>query len=126
MRFVLALLAVMALAISPVTAAAAQAACGQGGPGAMTGMDMQMTLGAAHAGVEKASDPCCDQAGHHKMNDKNCAQACAASCVATVALPTSFTSGSFVFVRAPMSPPRLVPAVSYQPFGLERPPKSMA
>jgi hypothetical protein len=37
MRFVLALLAVMALLVSPVTAAVAQAACGHDRPMAMTG-----------------------------------------------------------------------------------------
>jgi hypothetical protein len=127
MRALLALLAVMALLISPVAAGAAQAQCALGGSAAMAGMDMPAMSGAAHAGVQKAmGDPCCDQAGHHKMSDKSCAQACAASCVATVALPASFISGSFVFTRAPMGPPRAAPAVSYQPFGLERPPKSMA
>ena len=127
MRVLLAFLAVMALLISPVAAGAAQAQCGLGGPAAMSGMDMSAMPGAAHAGVQKAmGDPCCDQIGHHKMTDKSCAQACAASCVATTALPTSFTSISFVFTRASMSPPRLAPAVSHQPFGLERPPKSMA
>lgn len=127
MRFVFALLAVMALLVSPVTTAAAQAACSQGSPAAMAAMEMSVMPGTARASVQKApADPCCDHSDQNKQTDKSCAQACAASCVATAALPTSFTSVSFVFTRAPISPPRLAPAVSYQPFGLERPPKSMA
>jgi hypothetical protein len=127
MRAALAFLAVMALLISPVAAGAAQAHCALGGPAAMSGMDMSAMSGSPQAGVQKAmGDPCCDQTRHHKMSDKSCAQACAASCVAAAALPASLTSISFVFTRAPMSPPRLAPAVSHQPFGLERPPKSMA
>jgi hypothetical protein len=125
MRVVLAFLAVVALLISPVAAGAAQAQCAFGGSAAMSGMDMSAVPGAPHAAVQKAmGDPCCDKTGHHKMSDKSCAQACAASCAATAALPTSFASVSFVFTKAPISPPRLAPAVSYQPFGLERPPKS--
>ena len=127
MRALLAFLAVMALLISPVAAGAAQAQCALGGSAAKSGMDMSAMSGARQADVQKAmGDPCCDQTGHHKMSDKSCAQACAASCAATAALATSFTSARFVFTRAPMSPLRLAPAVSYQPFGLERPPKSMA
>jgi hypothetical protein len=127
MRALLAFLAVMALLISPVAAGAAQAQCAMGGSGAMSDMDMSTMPGSPHADVQKAmGDPCCDQAGHHKMSGKSCAQACAGSCVATAALPTSFTGVSFIFTRAPMGPPRLAPTVSYQPFGLERPPKSMA
>lgn len=127
MRFVIALLAVMALLASPVTAAAAQAACGNGASAASGGMDMPVKAGTTHAAASTAAaDPCCDHStDQHKMSDKSCAQACAASCVATAALLTSFTSTNFVFTRAPMSPPRLAPALSYQPFGLERPPKSM-
>jgi hypothetical protein len=127
MRVVLAFLAVMALLISPVAAGAAQARCVLGGSPAMSGMDMSAMPGPAHASAQKTSTgPCCDHSGQHKMRDKSCALACATSCATTAALPVNLNGATFAFTDAPMSLPRRVSAVSHQPFGLERPPKSMA
>jgi hypothetical protein len=126
MRFALALVAVMALLVSPVTAAAAQAACGHGESTASSGMDMPAKAGATHA-IVSASDPCCDHStDQHKMSDKSCAQACATSCAVAAALPSSLVSLSPVYTRAPVTLARqgLVPL--FQPSGPERPPKSMA
>ena len=117
MRLVLALLAVMALLVSPVTATAAQAACGHDRPMAMT---------SDHAAVQKATaDPCCDHAKHGQMS-KSCAQACAVSCVAAAALPGLLASVDLAFARAPAPLARQLSVEGHEPAGLERPPKSIA
>jgi uncharacterized protein involved in copper resistance len=131
MRLVLALLAVMALLVSPVTATAAQAACGHDRAMAMTGtmanMDGSAMPALDHAKVQKATaDPCCDHAKHGRMSDKSCAQACAASCVAAATLLTPLASVDLAFTRARPSLARLASVEGHEPAGLERPPKSIA
>ena len=127
MRFVLAFLAVMALLVSPVTAAAAQVACGHEGPSATAGLPMSAMPGMAQVGVQKlAGDPCCDHTGQHKMNDKSCGQACATSCAVAAALPSSLVSINLTLTRAPVTLARLVSVKGYEPAGPERPPKSIA
>jgi uncharacterized protein involved in copper resistance len=130
MRLVLALLAVMALLVSPVTATAAQAACGHDRPMAMTGamanMDGSAMPASDHAKVQKATaDPCCDHAKHGRMS-KSCAQICAVSCVAAAALPSALASVDPAFGREPAPLARLVSVKGYEPAGPERPPKSIA
>jgi hypothetical protein len=131
MRLVLALLAVMALVVSPVTAMAAQAACGHDHPMAMTGavtdMDCAVAPASGHAGLQKATaDPCCDHAKHDKTSSKSCAQACATSCAATAALPTALASINLTFTSAAAPLARLPSVEGHEPAGLERPPKSIA
>lgn len=127
MRFVIGLLAIVALLVSPVTAAAAESACGYGGSSAMATMDMPTMAGAAHMDVHKASgDPCCDHSAQHKLNDKSCVQMCATTCVVAVALPTSLVSFTLVYSSAPVTVARRVAIFSYWPSGPERPPKSIA
>ena len=124
MRVVLALMAVLALLVSPVTAAAAQVACDQAGPAAMASMDMP---GVAEAAAQKSmADPCCDHGAKHPMDQKSCALACAASCAVTAALPGPVVGSILVFSTAQLTPARLAPAHPYEPAGLIRPPKSMA
>jgi hypothetical protein len=131
MRFMLALLAVLALLSRPMTAAAAQVACSQDGPAAMASMDMVGTGMSAmpvmnHAGAQRGGgDPCCDHSGKHKMS-KDCAQVCATSCAVAVALPSSSVNIVFVAVRAPLVAAPMAPTPSFEPSGPERPPKSMA
>ena len=126
MRFVLTLVALAAVLLSPVTAAATQMACIQNGPAAMAGMDMPGVLGMDQAGGDKTtSDTCCDHAGH-KMNHSGCAQACAASCAVVVALPASLASITPLYTRATVMPPRVISVRPYAPAGPERPPKSIA
>lgn|SRR5579859_2240619 len=123
MRLVLALLAVMALLVSPVTAAAAQAACDQGGPAAMASMDMP---GVAQSSGQKATaDPCCDHSAKHPMDQKSCALACANTCAVAAAVPLVLTSSLLLFSTAQLTPARMAPAHPYEPAGLIRPPKSM-
>jgi uncharacterized protein involved in copper resistance len=127
MRFVLALLAVMALVVNPVTAAAAQVACVHDMQASIAGMDSSAMSGMAHAnGHKTTANPCCDPGSQHKMSDKSCAQACAASCVVIAALPTSQVSIRLIYTRAAVPPLRQVSAKGYKPAGPERPPKSIA
>ncbi|MBT9470785.1 MAG: hypothetical protein IV099_06330 [Phenylobacterium sp.] len=124
----LALLAVLALLSSPVTAAAAEVACSHNGPMAMAGMDMSSMPGMDQAGVKTAgSDPCCDQTGQHGgKSDMSCAQACATMCGVTVALVSSPYGVVFLPMQADVPPMRIVSSHPYQPPGLKRPPKSIA
>jgi hypothetical protein len=127
MRLVLALMAVLALLVSPVTAAAAQVACDQAGPSAMATMDMSAMPGMAQAGSHRASiDPCCDHSASHKMDQKSCAQTCATSCAVMAALPGPLTGSLLLFSTAQLTPTQLAPAHPCEPAGLIRPPKSMA
>lgn len=122
MRFVLALLAALALAISPVAAAAAQAACHMNGAAAP---DMPGVPQAPH---KTGTDPCCPPSSgkQGKQADSSCAQACAATCGVAVAL--SEPTFDIVFVSTPgaVPPARIEPVHPYKPPGLRRPPKSMA
>ena len=71
MARVFAFLAVLALLISPVTAAAAQQSCALDMPQMMSGMPVA-------AGVldgASAPDPCCDHGKKAPHGDKACAQA---------------------------------------------------
>lgn len=128
MRFVFALLAMVSLLISPVTAAAAQAACSQAGPAAVAILDMPEMQGTEHAGVHMtAADPCCDHGAKHPMeHSKSCALACAGPCAAIAALPGPVFGSRLAFSAAPLIPARSAPAHPYEPSGLMRPPKSMA
>ena len=124
MRSLLAFLAVLALLVSPMTAAAAQVGCDQAGPAAMAPMDMP---GMAEAAAKKAmADTCCDHGAKNPMDQKSCALACAASCPVTAALPSPVVGSILVFTTAQLTPARLAPAHPYEPSGLLRPPKSMA
>jgi hypothetical protein len=123
MRLVFALFAILGLLISPVSASAAQVACGQSATSASQMMDMP---GMAVAGVDKASaDPCCDHSQSHKMDQKSCALACANACAVAAAIPVALTSSLLLFSTAQLTPARLAPAHPYEPAGLIRPPKSM-
>lgn len=128
MRFVLALLAVMALHSGPVTAAAAQAACSHDGPMAMAGMEMSAMPGMDQAGAKNAGgDPCCDPTGQHgQTTDMSCAQACATICGVAVALPSTVYGVEFTPMPAEVPSVRMVSSHPYEPPGLKRPPKSIA
>jgi hypothetical protein len=83
MARIFAFLAVLALLISPVTAAAAQQACARDMPQMMSGMPKAM---AAHD-RSSPSDPCCDHSKKAPHGDMACAQVCATMCAVSVALP---------------------------------------
>jgi hypothetical protein len=132
MRYLLALMAVLALLVNPVAAAAAQVACAtsqamspmdapQGAKAAMPGMAHQ-----AGPAAQATADPCCDHSGGAKMDDKACALACASACAVVVALPYTPISLALAYSRAPHIPAPAVWAKPHDPLGLERPPKSIA
>lgn len=123
MRHLLAFLAVLALLISPVTAAAAQVECAKAGPEAMAGMAMPMAQSMDSA---KAShDPCCDENQKSPHDGKSCAQICAAMCATIAALPTSEIQLPAIapmrLTAAPADPLR-----THAPPRDERPPKLIA
>ncbi len=120
MRHVLALLVVLALLISPVTAAAAQVECAKAGPEAMIGMAMPMVQ--SMDGAKAGHDPCCDENQKPPHDGKACAQICAALCATIATLP-----GSDIQLPA-IAPMRLRaapadPLRTHAPPRDERPPK---
>jgi hypothetical protein len=122
MRQLLAFLALVALLISPVTAAAAQRTCDQMGPKAMAGMTMPMAdvQGAAPA----APDPCCEH-GQKAPDKKTCAQACAAMCGVSVTLPEAAVAYPAIVVASTYAGrPQIVRA--HSPPRAERPPRFIA
>lgn len=127
MRHVLALLAVLALLVSPVTAAAAQVACAQSDSTSVAGVDMTGMPGMDQPGVQQpSSDPCCDHSNKHPMDQKSCALACATSCAVSAVLPGPFLGSVLVFSTAELTPARSAASQAYEPAGLLRPPRSMA
>ena len=121
-------MAVLALLVSPVTAAAAQVACGQDRMAMMPSVETAAMPGMTQAAPDKGpSSPCCDPGAAHKtMDSRSCAQACATFCAAAVAMPGSAVTSIPGFVRAALNPGPPVLAQAYEPLGLKRPPKSMA
>ena len=119
---VLALMAVLALLISPVTSAAAQVVCDQADQAAMAAMQMSASVGARAATV----DPCCDHGASHKMDQRSCALACAASSAMIAALSGPIVGSLLVFSTPELTPAALAPVHSYEPAGLMRPPRSAA
>ncbi|MGR4863785.1 hypothetical protein [Caulobacter sp. LARHSG274] len=120
MRRLLAFLAVLALLISPVTAAAAQVECAKAGPEAMA-----MPTAQSADGAKASHDPCCDENQKSPHDGKACAQICAALCATIAALPSSD-----VLLPA-IQPMRLTAAPAdplrpHAPARDERPPKLIA
>ena len=124
MRPLLALLIGLAFVMSPMTAAMAAPACGMSGPAAMAGMSAPSMPAMTDSGVHKTgTDPCCDHAG---KSDKRCAQACAAMCGVGAALPSVSAAPRFFVGRGAAASARVIAPRSYDPLGLDPPPKSIA
>src|SRR5689334_12164203 len=122
MRLLFALLAIMALLASPVTAAAAQVACAERDASSATAAaDMPCMEGMDHA--MPAAPKGDSHPDSHKKPGMSCAQACAATCGAMALLPTTLVSiepNQAASRVRPTGPVVLTP----QDFGrLERPPK---
>jgi hypothetical protein len=125
MRVLLALLAVLGLLASPLSAAAAQAACSQMTASAsMSGMDRPGMAKAHPDGVRKAADPCCDPG--HSVSKKSCAKLCAAACAVSAALAGPVVSVPFVMTAAEHDPAPVGPVHAFEPPGPERPPTPIA
>jgi len=122
MRHLFALLAVLALLISPMSVAAAQVECAKAGPEAMASMDAPTVKSTDAA---KAGHDCCDEGQKAPHDGKSCAQVCAAMCATIAALPASD-------IQLPaIEPMRLTAAASnplraHAPPRDERPPKLIA
>jgi hypothetical protein len=122
MRHLLAFLALVALLISPVTAAAAQRTCDQMGPEAMASMPMAMAD--AQSAAPAAQDPCCDH-GEKAPDKKTCAQACVAMCGVAVTLPDAAVAYPVIVVASTYAErPQIVRA--HSPPRAERPPRFIA
>ena len=118
MRVLFTLLAVLALAVSPVAAVAAKADCDQD--------SLSMMAGSAHVDAQQTSgDPCCDHDGQGGPNDKTCAQICAAAGSVAVAPAISTADVIFAPTQAPLAPALSVPRRPFEPSALRRPPKAM-
>jgi hypothetical protein len=127
MRVLLALMAVLALAVSPVTAAAAQVACNPAGAFVGSVMDMPGMSGMEQPSAPQSStDPCCDHGGSHKMDAKSCALACAMSCASAAVLPSTVPFSELAFSAAQLTPIHSASPRAYEPSRHRRPPRSMA
>jgi hypothetical protein len=127
MRFVLALLAVIGLLLSPAAAAAAQASCQDHG-GQMMSMPMAGMPGMSQGDSQKA-DPCCDHGksqGQPKHRDMNCMQACATMCGVFAALPAVAMFPLAAAEHVAFRPAIVASLKPHEPSRLERPPKSIA
>jgi hypothetical protein len=124
MRSLLALLIGLALVMSPVTSAMAAPACGMNGSAAMAGMGAPDMPGMTIAAVNRAAiDPCCDHAG---KSGKSCAKACAAICCVGLVLPSMAASPQLFVQRTAATTVPVIARRSYDPPGLDPPPKSIA
>lgn len=128
MRLILALLAILGLLASPVTAAAARARCySPAGDAMMRAATAQMPA-IALSDMQKAG-PCCepgkDQA-HKEHSRAECAQLCAAMCGVTAALPDKVAALIAPPDRGPPPQARVASLKPHEPSPLERPPRSIA
>lgn len=119
-RILIAILALLALAASPITALAASMACGMDTPqtvtSSMTSMDASVDRHAAPA----KPDPCCD-----KMH-KGCVKTCSTACAAGVTV-LAVTSNIAIFeVPMALEPLKREAWRSHGPIAPDHPPKSMA
>lgn len=126
MRVLFALLALVGLLLSPVAASAASSACLKHGE---AGMSMAMAMPHAEAPDKAAANPCCDpgsgkSAPHH--DSKSCAQACAAICGVSAALPGEVAAVALAELHARLAPALSGPIHTHAPPGLKRPPKQDA
>jgi len=131
MRLLLALLAVLAMLASPAIAAA-RANCS----GAM--QSVSSTMGAPDAApmdmtakTDHAAMPCCPNAKQkpdqsQKQDGKGCAQACAAMSGMAIAIAPIGFAKTLLAARVVLTASNRASARSFEPRGLERPPKHIA
>lgn len=120
-RFLLAIVAVLVLAVSPITAWAASTACG---------MDSSQAIGFSMASMDSTiadrdavpgkSDPCCGEAL------KGCAMSCSMICVGGGAILAPVSDIAVYEAPVTLSPSKGATLRAHPPARLDRPPKSMA
>lgn len=120
-RFVLAILAVLALAVSPITAQAALMPCGMdSSPATDSGMAPMDGTAADRGAAPAKSDPCCGKAL------KGCAMSCSMICAGGGAILAAVADIAVFEAPATLSPSKGASLSPHPPARLERPPKSMA
>lgn len=109
-RFFLAILATLALAISPIAVTAAPMSCGMHASGAL-----DMPDGTSSQGADAPVSPCCDKA----------LKACAAICLSICAVAVLPAVSSVAALAADMTlePTTEPPVRAYRPPGPDHPPK---
>lgn len=119
MRVLLAFLAAVGLLLSPVAASAAARACLRHDGGGMV-----MLVDAPSAAMAMGH-PCCDEdAGKPFQHDStNYAQACAAICGVSAAVPQTVANLLLTANHARVKPAAASPLLAHDPPGLKRPPK---
>jgi len=124
MRVFLALLAVVGMLLSPVAASAATPACLHH----HDAMDMVVAMDASGAPTAGDAMPCCDDDGGKptQHDSKSCAQACAAICGVTAALPQMAADLPLAESHARVEPAAPSPLHAHGPPALKRPPKHHA
>lgn len=126
MKWLLALLAVIGLLLSPAASAAAQVRCHEQG-GMMTMAKAGMP-GMVQADSQKA-DPCCDPGKHQsqtKHDEMSCVQTCAAMSGVVAALPSMpFALIAPANAGAP-EPARFASLKPHEPNQFDRPPRLIA
>lgn len=116
-RLLIAILAILALVASPITASAATIECGveASRPNAMASMDEP-------PGEQPSAPitPCCDKAL------KNCAATCASICAGAVAVLSATPSGAALAAQVAPEPGNGPAVHPHRPPGPDRPPKLLA
>lgn len=120
-RILIAILALLALVASPITASASRMECGMDAsqPVASSMASMDGTSVDRHPAPAKP-DPCCDKAL------QGCATGCSMSCAASVFVPPAIWSVAALEAQVTLTPLQGAILHSHPPPGLDRPPKSMA
>lgn len=123
MRLLLVILALVSLLMTPVAASASAAEClGHGG-----GMVMSSDAPKAHHTEHAVDHSCCNEDGTPAEHDsETCAQACAAVCVANVALADAGIDTPTLVSRILVETVPLKAFHAHAPPGLKRPPRTVA
>ncbi|MDP3747357.1 MAG: hypothetical protein Q8Q88_09950 [Phenylobacterium sp.] len=119
-RILIAILALLALAASPITASAAPMACGMDTPQAVTSSMVSMDAPADRHAAPVKPDPCCDKVL------KGCAKACSMACTSGLAVLAVMSSIAVFQTALRLDAPKSAAWRSHLPIGPDRPPKSLA
>lgn len=120
-RILFAILAVLALAASPITASPAMTPCGMDSSQAIgTGMASMDGTAADLDVAPVKSDPCCGQAL------KGCAMNCSMICAGGGAILAAVSDMAVFETPVTLSPSKGATLRAHPPARLDRPPKSMA
>ncbi len=118
MRMLLALMAVLAMLLSPALAGTKI--------GCQMGARQAVDFGGMSASMKSMPHPCCDPASKQKSMHKGCAQICAApAAVAITVAPMTVDAPSLVATLV-MTRPNAPALRAFEPLGLKRPPKHIA